>query len=1575
MTNYRNILLWNKDKLIYPRYFRNKQWGEQFGPIQDELRQYSFNKLTIDFVNLIWIDPLPLLSLLVELKLLENIKVILILPKIDSESNQNYLLAFLKTEGFLDEFPKRTEIISDGRIINDTSIYEQYAVELNYSDCSIIKALVININEQINDVNFSTDDWVEELVYRIQSRIKSKVETYKYKEVVDRLRILLSETILNVYEHAYPNSDKKMLGLYVRLRKGLSNTRIHKKEFKSLEKLLKTEESNSPKLKKNFLNEVFSFIEIFVLDSGCGLSNNYFPEAKVRPKHPFREAWRQSMIEKKRGFNSEMSKSKKTQYGGLYYIYRNLGENYICARDENEWIGHETPLNFDPLNFYEEIGTKKMPVESNVKGFSIIYRLTWQIASDSEKYWTKQELFKRNDKYELNTHPYYKEAVKKNDIYSRAYDNKPKSTHYYVEDDRFEFSSRLSKKIYKNESKIETCIFLPSRRFLKNTILEIVEEKFSDIKSNSRCLIICDILVHQANLFQTAIENSEFSEEFVENFDRIILVSERFSFLILQKDPDEKIYVKDIGSYRIINDSKKFYPQYCLEDLIAWIRTHDSYLFWMLVKKKSELNNILYINSEILWFGNEEDYEMDGYLNFAQIESDSDLRKLIEKTLRRTLCLSNKENNYSIRFSNIDILTSQLVSKMNSIFFNQNYVENTQLTPIILGSIYASGLSQNEKQKIFNIKNQIPIHFFIHNALTPDDKENLEFSNHENLAHLFLWPNKWLKDNFPLDKRLYKRVGRSHMIAPYGWKYFTIPRYRIYDTITKNYVRRFSDLKDKTKNEFICAYGSDATESYRDWQVRQHVLEFGHFVYEGKHDLIKIDFPLIISDSFNDGSKLAIFLLSEILMALGLKHNNLTNPIERESGVLFKKFDSNQMFERKFQSLKESIESYINKNPSDECAVIIYPSHFNSNYIVEKVKEYIDSRYHERIFGLVPIHKDRNASSYLVSPLAIEEIRKKINKFKKENKVVNVLIIDDVTVEGKTRKELKHLLFNLGADNVNTLCVVDRRRLPFGTTIPKKHKAFYRLDIPRLGSKGESLISRAIDIIKSVDNNFIYSAHKSRLKSWVLLWDSQFPYTKNKEHGLKSKPLKTEIEKKFGIYIDENTGETVHCDNVKLINSTGILLYSAEIHSMTGRHDMALSLCKNNSLTNLIKISLLSVNLILFSKDFSESIISEMINKLIGFCNLEDECSNESALASIAIISQPLEIIKKEIFPLVFKDDKPRNLDLELLFSICILNDLVKFDNNILLGNFQGTYSKNDKTAYFNLHHEIHNDRGRYHNKAFDQVLSLHEKSLINPEKIDACLASCNRLEAIIRFFPYSNMRGSYSKKDYMKLTSSISELEPLLIKHLDSVTKIDVDKYYDDKKISPRLFNIQKSIEKVSKLVKFFHDKFFTKLGIQLEEEFPIKDELKRVIDSHNSEHNTMVGISSNFIKKVTNVEYEKWVPWDRIIERKIKYILTNARHSKGNKIDEFGKYCGPDSLDKTYDMIVSLEYCENGLNLVFENYSLNSKHEIEIEEFKKTKPERNHLIDLGGNIEYKEANNTDGIFKINTVLFLPFY
>lgn len=94
--------------IAIPDQFRNSVWSNHFGPIQRQLRSLptDVESVVVNGENCNWIDPFPLLSLLISLAELHTKKrICYLVPNVsdrDLTSEKKRVLEFLSKEGFFE---------------------------------------------------------------------------------------------------------------------------------------------------------------------------------------------------------------------------------------------------------------------------------------------------------------------------------------------------------------------------------------------------------------------------------------------------------------------------------------------------------------------------------------------------------------------------------------------------------------------------------------------------------------------------------------------------------------------------------------------------------------------------------------------------------------------------------------------------------------------------------------------------------------------------------------------------------------------------------------------------------------------------------------------------------------------------------------------------------------------------------------------------------------------------------------------------------------------------------------------------------------------------------------------------------------------------------------------------------------------------------------------------------------------------------------------------------------------------------------------------------------------------------
>lgn len=224
----------------FPKFFRDQGWANGMGAVQDAITLQLLKtdapkkKVTFDFTDCRWIDPLPLLSSLIEITnaCLLGMAVAIRLPASDDgphpdelgpyQESPNRLLWFMDQEGFfdcLDHFKN-----SDGMINypqrGGRNVYQYLRVKPSYEDSRCIPMTLLVVPKEEANPDFAQNS-VEKILAGVDSKLEDKIEPLARERLIYKLRVALQEAIHNAQEHAYEkDAPTRLLAIYVRYRTG-----------------------------------------------------------------------------------------------------------------------------------------------------------------------------------------------------------------------------------------------------------------------------------------------------------------------------------------------------------------------------------------------------------------------------------------------------------------------------------------------------------------------------------------------------------------------------------------------------------------------------------------------------------------------------------------------------------------------------------------------------------------------------------------------------------------------------------------------------------------------------------------------------------------------------------------------------------------------------------------------------------------------------------------------------------------------------------------------------------------------------------------------------------------------------------------------------------------------------------------------------------------------------------------------------------------------------------------------------------------------------------------------------------
>lgn len=1523
--------------ITLPEEFRNGIWAAKYGPIQHHLRVLSSDveMVVVNAKSCRWIDPFPMLSLLLSLAEISSEKrICFVIPDIISDDSRR-ILEFLAKEGFFSIMLKYgiqvlfehdyNDFITNNYSQNKSKHYVDWISTnvngyLYYNDSTILEASIddLAMYKDENDI----EKYIEGKLKRVKHRIIAHVPETIANEISWKINLFLKETVCNVFEHAYNNNSPKYVGIYVRHRIGMMDTSLSVEDRKRILNLINKEKQDISLFRNEFPKSESSYLELFVIDAGVGLTIHL---KKKGEELSFRKAWLDTVDEGRRS----KRKLTHTQFGGLYTLGKLLSEDFMLARDYDFWAGDMLPI-MGTNNSYLLCLQEKDP-RKYVTGFAVMSRLGIKAPTNNIGWCLNSrsgECFIDAMKEERNIY----------DKYFATSSQKMSMSLAYIKDDRFDLSYMKKTSYLEQRNNVRFCIFLPPKHISKNMIFHTIDDKLlalTDITTQSRAIIIADIPILECSLYQFAIEKASFGGSKYKNVDRIILLSQSLSVYVLIRRGNTFVRSEDETLNFISSRPSSFSPHKSLFHMVEWLKTHDSMLLWHYIKKNNKIAKF-FVNKEVEWYRENDKQNLRGYLDFEKTLTDNFLKNLYHHSLTRSLCLGFKRINTYITE---DPLMTGIVSYMNTLSFMPTNGKEKQI--VALGSVYVSGITQA-------VGVAYNINMFLH-------KDFYKFNTLPSM-HLFAWPDKNLFDEseeLSILTNNYRRVGSTYSIAPFGWRYFPIPRYKGYTndgnacTSVNGY---FFTHEEAEKIEFKSVYKCAPKNTYDYWQGRNGVfMGISHTNYETSHDILNINFPFIIKESFLLGGDLACFLLGEIASAFNINLDTID-------------FHSNG-------KLRKGVSSYCSSNKTKyankRCSFIVYPFHANTEIIIDIIKDYIKGE-DVKIVPLIPLKKERNGTCFQPSPLTIEMLKSIILQLRegKGDSVfdINAMLFDDAVVDGKTQEEIKHILFSLGVKHVMSVFILERRRLPYNTSDVKKSSVFWRLDLPRLGTKNNCPLCAALETYNTFSSHVISDYAKRRISEWNLAWGVKTANAQESVHSMM--PVKLDFpnpevqgRKRFGIYFEDEECKQCGGDNnkIELNSSLGLTLYMGELLSMTSRDDKMLQYCTDiYHLDDHTLLEMLCTNLLLYGNAISHKVREKIILEIFRRANNIDECDSHTAFAALVLVIQERDVLSclVEEYCKMSRSGKKPNYDIMILLSFLGL----RYGNDFHIDEAKRLTrtSLSEDKAYRKFHSELFNGYGKTHTRPIGRMAENAISTTQDIRRVEDALDCIDYSLNEIRDLDLVSWNRSVND-------CTIDQVKNEIVKFKKIISQLDWEGYLKKQDV------VLVRLEALIIDLKSIHRGLFMPLNI-IDGDGIIKDEfkLRERISKWCKDGKLDVGISSIPRCKANGHNiFERWIIWDSTVDSELTFLLENANDYADEEIlsPVFNR-----SKEK-HKVWISVEYAEDlsTMTLLIFNKSKVSVEFIETETAKKPRYEKIRLYEeLKIKVKYRKIVNDIIVTKI---------
>ena len=808
-----------------PRYFRDEAWANGMGSVQAAieniavLKDISTTKVVFDFDKCRWIDPLPLMSVLLEIANARslNIPVAIHLPQTDHgpalsevgpyQVSPNRLLWFLNQEGFFDCL----DTLNDGEALeyprgSNRDVYRHLHVAPSYEDARCVPMTLFAVPEDQTQAEFAQEA-VEHLLVGVDSRLDVKVAPDTRERLIYKLRVALQEALHNAQEHAYEGATSpRLLAMYVRYRIGALGLDTNGRQV--FEAHAKEEGNHCPGLGTDWLATRKGCLEVFVLDRGIGMVRRFeMSDIPLTQKYKFNQVMKATFLE---GRSSKPE--RQTLYGGLHLLHNLLADtgDFIRGLEDGTWFATAAPI------IRQERQTHILTANrARLQGLAMHFRLGWKAETDYGNKWAG---FEKGESSEI-----WSELSLPEEVCASSF-------HWFnsqiVIDERFgDFTAHGAPGNW--------ILWLVRPHRMKWDILSFIERQVAPLAQENTVLVIADIPSYEAETYAAALAGIRLNLEvkWPKLFPRIILCTNRWRFAAVDYESNDRRHGytalhEDFTRLRVNLPVIFPKPKNFRIAIVRWLKWHDSRLFWEEVSQRESM----FIPEHVTWGANSagEAYTIAGYIDFPQTTRNSLCAAVYRAALARILEVLPPNG---IHMHPLDQLTMTVLREIHSSEIYEA-AKSRASARLALGSVLVSGTTLDAA-----VSHYLNLHFFVHIS------SPLRGSN----PSLLYWmPTCNVKDG----PSTLARIGKTATIAIEGWKSFEVPRFDA---------------------ERHCIGGRDPTKTYQDWQSTGPVIvKAGHWTYQGHHDFLTVNIAGAVEAAFLEKNSLARFLVRRILPFLGL---------------------------------------------------------------------------------------------------------------------------------------------------------------------------------------------------------------------------------------------------------------------------------------------------------------------------------------------------------------------------------------------------------------------------------------------------------------------------------------------------------------------------------------------------------------------------------------------------------------------------------------------------------------------------------------------------------------------------------
>lgn len=1238
--------------------FSERAWGAWFGELQQALEQgvWTTEPITsvhIDFSACRWADPLPLLSLALALADFESPhkSVCLTFPSECKKRSKDYrdaaidcrkrtaFLKFLAKEGFLELLARKHPVTSPERPTSkgtsmrkvtfgkkeisedDLRLLGETWAPLIFEESTCLPARLLQLrhpSEEKKKAHIDDDDidrWVERVLdAQIAPVVAAKVPAWAQRGLKYRLQLLLRETLHNVAQHAYGNQG--LAAVYVRYRQGLLGQAPN--AWSPLDKYIRREENGSnmallgtvPRY-LGFTRSRSGFFEVYILDAGRGFVNRV-TEAEdmkylLKEVNPFHKAM---FAVFKDGYSSKTD--RPTAQGGLHLLQQLMEPNkdYLKGRDDDTWWGRSLPLprtqsDTTPDGSFTIDCGAKLAQTVPIRGLAWTARLSWldpmdQFTSGVLGTWRGLET-------EIHRKPLI-DTLKRADVDPGAL------TGIAVHDWRLSGGPWSDVEEFTKAS--ASCLMiLPPMNWMKNSIQEHLGKVLgTGCLTPDGTLLLGEIASHEVLPFMAATQRARGLFKGLEQRPRfIVMITRALRACVLERDATG-LYQEQVNLTRAFVENQPVGSTQLslrLTDYHRALRMHDARRLWeavgVITKPSNSTDKIerlspnpptenrehpFFLNEWVDWHG----LCLDGYLDFPGTLTHPICRDVYGLNLQRLEALFPR---HECRFAPLDNLVESLIVRFRA---EQRPTGRSEkhLLKVRIGSVQVSGLTEHLDDGAEPL-----FHFLRHPSGNAKGHYLLPW-----LAPLRRQKPTECTDSRNRARGYYERIGRTPAIARDGWKTFRLPHF------------------GPDENP---VYEDPPRRSYRTWQdTSRSPMKIGHWSYGGHHDLLTINL-LLAFDTELDQISLALagalgrYIYANLFRVLAIRPTHL-NALGKSLRAAIR-----------HDGFRHLLPATIGRDKG----LLLFPSHPVTDHVLARLMTWVeDEAKRDDILGrcipVLPLRRHRGGSGLQLSGLTLERLKSFTSSLDDQSRPPPpIVFFDDAMISGRTFLELKSLLHDLGFQDIYSLTMLDRQRLPASHHVNQamsrpngvRDACFWRLDAPALGSPGHCPLCRGLGRVAELAKGLISREMRARAGRWQDIWRERNPATEWGDSGLNPIPVALrEARRKFGIVPRDDSPSGYRQaggkeQQIQLTNSAGLAAWVTELYSVTAQDDLVGRLIVNETLEPEARIQLVSSQLLLFSHEFDGELAEEMGFHLITALREARAHDRNTSLAAVTLLA------------------------------------------------------------------------------------------------------------------------------------------------------------------------------------------------------------------------------------------------------------------------------------------------------------------------------------------------------------------